>query len=158
MPDAGKVSDERERIIRSANCWQLLNMMTSNFGSLPAGQIMIALTIDIFHRNDYSMTVTELSRATGLPNSSVTRYVSWQLGEGYLEEIIDPDDRRLRRLMQTKKGLAEMAWLDNKLEQVERESDWIAERFDQGMRKANSKKILERMTEAADAAERRFLI
>jgi DNA-binding MarR family transcriptional regulator len=147
---------ERETIVRLANCWQILNMMTSNYGDLPTGQIMVALTIDVFHRNDYLPTATELRQATGLPSSSVSRYVDWQLSEGYLEEIIDPDDRRLRRLMQTKKGAAEMAWLNGELEQVGRTSDWMAKRFEQGIRKGNPKKMLERMADAAGAAERRF--
>jgi DNA-binding MarR family transcriptional regulator len=131
-------------------------MMTSNYGDLPTGQIMVALTIDVFHRNDYLPTATELRQATGLPSSSVSRYVDWQLSEGYLEEIIDPDDRRLRRLMQTKKGAAEMAWLNDELEQVGRTSGWIAKRFEQGIRKGNPKKMLERMAEATGTAERRF--
>ncbi len=146
----------RETIVRLANCWQILNMMTSNYGDLPTGQIMVALTIDIFHRNDYSPTIMELRRATGLPSSSVSRYVDWQLSEGYLEETIDPDDRRSRRLIQTKKGMAEMAWLNSELERVGRTSDWMAKRFEQGIRKGNPKKMLERMAEAAGAAEHRF--
>ena len=157
MSDARTASDERETIVRIADCWQILNMMTSNFGGLPSGQIVTALTIDIFQRNDYSPTVMELCQATGLPSSSISRYVNWQLSEGYLEEVIDPDDRRLRRLIQTKKGKAEMAWLDSKLEELEQGSEWIAKRFDKGITKGDPKKMLEGMAEVSGAAERRFL-
>jgi DNA-binding MarR family transcriptional regulator len=132
-------------------------MMTSNYGGLPTGQIVIALTIDILHRNDYSPTAMELCKATGLPSTNVTRYVNWLLDKGYLEEAIDPIDRRLRRLIQTKMGAAEMGWLDSKLERVGRDSDRIAKRFDKGVLKGDPKKILERMAEITGAAERRFL-
>jgi DNA-binding MarR family transcriptional regulator len=157
MADAETGSHEGETIRRIANCWRILNMMTSNYGGLPTGQIVIALTIDILHRNDYSPTVMEICAATGLPSSNVTRYVNWQLKEGYLDEVIDSNDRRLRRLMQTKKGMAEMAWLDKKLEEIERESQCILKLFEEGRPKANPERMLKQMARLTDEAERRFL-
>jgi DNA-binding MarR family transcriptional regulator len=40
----------------------------------------------------------------------VSRYISWQLREGLLEEAIDPNDRRRRVLLWTEKGEKDWEW------------------------------------------------
>ena len=105
--------------INVATCWRVLHMMVTNYGNHPMGQYLIAFSMNMLHRNGYYPTVDELCRATGIPKSTVSRYVSYQLSHGYLEESIDPQDRRHRRLLQTKKGAEEMRGLSERLDQIE---------------------------------------
>ena len=144
-------------VAKLATCWRILHMMTSSYGNQPTGQVVIALTIHILEKNDYSPTTNEICQATGIPKVSVARYVNWQLKEGLLEEIVDPSDRRLRRLQQTEKGRVEMQWLDSQLDSVWREVSDIAERVEDRQRKADPVKVLERMIEHTRQQQRRVL-
>jgi DNA-binding MarR family transcriptional regulator len=55
-------------------------------------------------------TLTDICRATGLPKSSVSRYIAWQIDQGLAKENVDPNDRRKRYLVQTRKGRTEWHW------------------------------------------------
>jgi DNA-binding MarR family transcriptional regulator len=81
--------------------WRFLHLSVHRVGSLPSGQLLIVFTIIILSDLGYYPTVTELAEITGLPKSSVSRYVSGELNLGYIEEIIDSSDRRRRRLRPT---------------------------------------------------------
>jgi DNA-binding MarR family transcriptional regulator len=143
-------------VARLASCWRILHMMTSSYGSHPTGQIVIALTLAILHRTGYLPTVNEIAAATGIPKSNVSRYITWQLEKGLIEETIDPSNRRLRRLRQTEKGRVEMEWLDSQLGNVWHEISGMTERMKKQQAKADPKKILERMTELTRISERRL--
>jgi DNA-binding MarR family transcriptional regulator len=157
MNDEKVVTISGGEVARLAACWRILHMMTSSYGSHPTGQIVIALTLAILHRTGYLPTVNEIAAATGISKSNVSRYINWQLKNGLIEEIIDPSDRRLRRLQQTEKGRVEMEWLDSQLDNVWHETSGMAERMDKQQAKADSEKILGRMTELSRMAERRLL-
>ena len=90
--------------------WRLLQMNVGRFGSFPTGELLMVLTIVLLADADYYPTVTELSDLTGLPKSTVSRYVSTEMSLGYLEEIIDPRDRRRRLLRVTHMAEDERAW------------------------------------------------
>jgi DNA-binding MarR family transcriptional regulator len=62
------------------------------------------------HDRGMDPTLTDLCKATGLPKATVSRYISWQLREGLLEEAIDPNDRRRRVLLWTEKGEKDWEW------------------------------------------------
>jgi DNA-binding MarR family transcriptional regulator len=156
MNDGKVVATGDSAVARMVACWRILHMMTSSYGSNPTGQIVIALTLAILHRSDYLPTVNEITAATGIPKSSVSRYITWQLKRGLMEEIVDPTDRRLRRLQQTEKGRVEMEWLDSQLEGVWNEIGEIAERTGKLQTKGDPDKILERMNELTRIAERRL--
>ncbi len=98
--------------------WRILHMMVCQYGSHPTGQFLIAFTMNILHERGYSPTINELCRVTGLPISSASRYVSWQISNGYVKEIIDPNDRRKRLLEQTAKGKTEMRQLVRHLDEL----------------------------------------
>ena len=137
-------------------CWRILHLMTSSYGSHPTGQIVIALTLAILHRRGYLPTEKEVAAATGIPSSNVSRYISWQLKKGLLEEIIDPSNRRVRHLRQTKEGRVEMEWLNRQLDNVWHEIDEIAERIIRQQAEDDPEMILGRMTELTRIAERRL--
>ena len=98
--------------------WGFLHMMVSRYGNHPMGQILVALTLNVLHRNGHNPTVDEVCKATGIPKSTVSRYVSWQLGHGFLEEEIDPSDRRHRKLIQTEKAKHAMQLLAARMNNI----------------------------------------
>lgn len=87
--------------------WRLMEMSVHRYGSFPTGQLLIVLTIMLLDRADYHPTVGELAEITRLPKSTVSRYVSAEMNNGYLEERIDPEDRRRRRLHPTDRAREE---------------------------------------------------
>jgi DNA-binding MarR family transcriptional regulator len=54
----------------------------------------------------------ELSEALSVPVSTATRMVDWQVANGYVERLSDPDDRRIVRLGLTPVGRRLLRTLD----------------------------------------------
>ncbi len=79
------------------------------------------LTIVLLADLGYHPTVTELAEITGLPKSTISRYVSFEMSAGFLEEYIDPSDRRRRMLRPTSKGAAEREWHRGQIRQAYRD-------------------------------------
>lgn len=98
--------------------WRLLEVAVHRYGSYPTGQLLTVITIVLLDNADYHPTVGELARITRLPKSTVSRYVSAEMNKGYLEEIIDPADRRRRRLHPTPQALEEHKWHRNKVREI----------------------------------------
>jgi DNA-binding MarR family transcriptional regulator len=98
--------------------WRILHLLTSRYGNHPMGQLLVALTMVFLNERGMPPTLTDLCDATGLPKASVSRYVSWQLSEGLVKESVDPNDRRRRLLVQTRKGKAEWRWQTKQLEKL----------------------------------------
>jgi DNA-binding MarR family transcriptional regulator len=90
--------------------WRLVQLAVHRYGSHPTGELLIVLTIVLLDQAGYNPTVTELADITNLPKSSVSRYVSTEMSAGYLEEVIDPRDRRRRLLRPTKLAIDEQKW------------------------------------------------
>ena len=90
--------------------WRLVQMSVHRYGSHPTGELLIVLTIMLLDQAGYNPTVTELAEITNLPKSSVSRYVSTEMTAGYLEEVIDPRDRRRRLLRPTDRAREEQKW------------------------------------------------
>lgn len=88
--------------------WRLVQMAVHRYGSHPTGELLIVLTIVLLDRAGYNPTVTELAEITNLPKSSVSRYVSTEMANGFLEEVIDSRDRRRRLLQPSAQGRAEL--------------------------------------------------
>ena len=87
--------------------WRILHFHVARYGSVPTGQFLVGHTIVLLNELGRHATVAELTKATGLPQTSVSRYVADQIDQGYLEEVIDPEDRRRRLLYMTAEGHAE---------------------------------------------------
>ena len=66
----------------------------------------------------HAPTVTELCEATGLPKSSISRYIAAQMEQGVIHETIDPSDRRRRMLTQTDAGRAERQWQIRQMREI----------------------------------------
>jgi len=76
-------------------------------------------------------TMGELSEALAVPVSTATRMVDWQVANGYVERLSDPDDRRVVRLALTPAGRRLLRTLDTFLkERTER----VLRRFPAGER------------------------
>lgn len=101
--------------------WRWLNLSVHRYGSTPTGQVLTVLTIVLLADLGYHPTVTELAEITGLPKSTVSRYVSFEMSAGFLEEYIDPNDRRRRMLRPTTKATDEREWHRGQIRQVYRE-------------------------------------
>ncbi len=108
MTDAGKTSSIFTPAGQMAFLWRFLHLSVGRYGNQPLGQFLVVLTMVFLHDRGMYPTLTDLCKATGLPKATVSRYISWQLREGLLEEAIDPNDRRRRVLLLTEKG--EKAW------------------------------------------------
>ena len=98
--------------------WRILQMMITRYGNHPMGQVLVVVTMIFLNDRGMPPTMSQLCEATGLPKASVSRYVSTQIKDGLVEEIIDPDDRRRRLLVQTDKGKAEWRWQMEQLDQI----------------------------------------
>ena len=60
----------------------------------------------IFSQGPGSLTMGELSQALDVPLSTATRIADWMVGNGYVERLPDPDDRRVVRVALTPAGQA----------------------------------------------------
>jgi len=101
--------------------WRWLNLSVHRYGSTPTGQTLAVLTIVLLSDLGYHPTVTELAEITGLPKSTISRYVSFEMSAGFLEEYIDPADRRRRMLRPTAAAAAEREWHRGQIRQAYRE-------------------------------------
>lgn len=99
-------SPEAQQII----IWRVLQMLLARYGSVPLGQMLVSMTTVVLNELGRAPTVTELCEATGLPKSSISRYISAQMAQDLITETIDPQDRRRRMLGQTDAGKAERRW------------------------------------------------
>ena len=93
-----------------ATCWRMIYMGVHRYNSRPAGELLTVMTIAVLDKAGYAPTVSELADLTGLAKSNVSRYVSRQIDGGFIEEFIDPEDRRRRRLRATNAGISEANW------------------------------------------------
>jgi len=90
--------------------WRVIHMYMARYGSIPLGQMLVELTTLVLNELGRPPTVTDLCDATGLPKSSISRYISAQMKQGMVAEVIDPSDRRRRKLVMTDKGKDERRW------------------------------------------------
>ncbi len=98
--------------------WRLMEMSVHRYGSFPTGQLFVVLTIMLLDRADYHPTIGELAEITRLPKSTVSRYVSIEMSNGFLEEVIDPEDRRRRRMHPTRLARKEQEWHQQKVREI----------------------------------------
>jgi len=101
-----------------AALWKFLQLSVHRYGSGLTGEVLVVMTIVILDRADRHPTISELASITGLPKSNVSRYVSRQLEVGHLTEVIDNQDRRVRRLYPTKEGRKEQEWISQQVSDV----------------------------------------
>ncbi len=90
--------------------WRIMHLYMSRYGSIPIGQMLVELTTVVLNELGRPPTVTDLCEATGLPKSSISRYISAQMTANMVTEIIDPQDRRRRKLVLTDAGKSERRW------------------------------------------------
>lgn len=90
--------------------WRIMHLYMSRYGSIPIGQMLVELTTVVLNELGRPPTVTDLCDATGLPKSSISRYISTQMKAEMVAEVIDPQDRRRRKLVLTEKGKDERRW------------------------------------------------
>ena len=101
-----KASPEAQMVI----FWRIMHLYMSRYGSIPLGQMLVELTTVVLNELGRPPTVTDLCEATGLPKSSISRYISAQMAANMVAEVIDPNDRRRRKLVLTEKGQDERRW------------------------------------------------
>ena len=98
--------------------WRFVEMVVHRYGSSPTGALLTVLTVSLLDQVDYHPTIGELARITRLPKSTVSRYVSTEMNLGFLEEVIDPEDRRRRRLHTTEKARVEREWVKKRIMEI----------------------------------------
>jgi DNA-binding MarR family transcriptional regulator len=130
--------------------WRILHMMIARYGNNPMGQTLVVLTMVFLNDRGMPPTMSQLCEATGLPKASVSRYVSAQIREGLVEEIIDPADRRRRLLVQTEKGKAEWRWQLEQLGRIFVETDSRVNQIDIDASERDPERLLARMKRTVD--------
>ena len=103
-----------------ATFWRMVYMSVHRYDSNTTGELLTVMTIALLRQADYKPTSADLVEITGLPKSSVSRYVSRQMRKGYVTEVVDPEDRRRRRLTPTTKGRKEEQWHQNQTQELAR--------------------------------------
>ena len=98
--------------------WRFVEMVVHRYGSSPTGALLTVLTVSLLDQVDYHPTIGELASITRLPKSTVSRYVSTEMNLGFLEEVIDPEDRRRRRLHTTEKARVEREWVKKRIMEI----------------------------------------
>ena len=98
--------------------WRVMHMYMHRYGSIPLGQMLVEMTTIVLNELGRPPTVTDLCETTGLPKSSISRYISAQMNQRMIEELIDPNDRRRRKLVLTDKGRAERSWQIREIRKV----------------------------------------
>jgi DNA-binding MarR family transcriptional regulator len=127
--------------------WRILHLLTARYGNHPMGQLLVALTMVFMNERGTPPTMTEICAATGLPKSSVSRYVSWQIEQGLAREEVDPNDRRRRRLVQTPKVKAEWRWQVKQIGQLFDEISELDNSFRLSSDRPGAEDLLERLIE-----------
>ncbi len=136
--------------------WRILHLMIARYGNHPMGQALVALTMVFLNERGMPPTLTDLCEATGLPKASVSRYVTWQLSQGLVKETIDPNDRRRRLLVQTRKGKAEWRWQTQQLEKLFGEVGDLDEKMRSEGDQRDADEILETMKDLTRNAPKRI--
>lgn len=110
--------------------WRIMHMFMSRYGSIPLGQMLVDLTTLVLNELGRPPTVTDLCDSTGLPKSSISRYVSAQMAQDMISEVIDSEDRRRRKLVLTDKGRHERQWQIKEIRSIlEEVQSWDAKRI-----------------------------
>jgi len=109
--------------------WRVLQLFLARYGSIPLGQLLVSMTTVVLNELGRAPTVTELCEATGLPKSSISRYISTAMEQDMVSETIDSEDRRRRMLGQTEAGKEERRWQLRQIRKIlESAADWDRER------------------------------
>jgi DNA-binding MarR family transcriptional regulator len=93
-----------------ATFWRMIYMSVHRYHSSSTRELLTVMTITLLVKTGHNPTISELTEITGLPKSSLSRYVSRQIKSGFLTEVLDPQDRRRHCLYPTKKGQKEEDW------------------------------------------------
>jgi DNA-binding MarR family transcriptional regulator len=94
--------------IHAAFCYMVMGMR--RYDTTGAGELLTVITINLLDKAGYNATISELVEITGLPESSVSRYVSRRIQAGLLTQVLDTQDRRRRHLSLTDEGRKEEKW------------------------------------------------
>jgi DNA-binding MarR family transcriptional regulator len=109
--------------------WRILQLFLSRYGSIPLGPLLVSMTTVVLNELGRAPTVTELCEATGLPKSSISRYISTAMEQDMVTETIDTEDRRRRMLGQTEAGKNERRWQVRQIRKIlEEAADWDRQR------------------------------
>lgn len=101
-----------------ATFWRLMDLAVHRYGSYPTGQLLTVLTLLLLYRVGHHPTVGELARITRLPKSTISRYVSTEMSNGFVEERIDSQDRRRRLLYPSDHALKELQWHSEQVQEI----------------------------------------
>ena len=101
-----------------AALWRFLQLAVHKYGTGLTGEVLVVMTIVILDRAGYRPTIAEITKLTGLPKSTVSRYISNQFSVGHLTEEIDSKDRRRRVLLPTEAGKREINWISKQVSKV----------------------------------------
>ena len=91
--------------------WAMLSFHTHRFGGRPISEMLVSWTMIILMDRGYAPTIADIAKATGVPRPTVSRYVAHQIEQGWIEERVNPDQRRRRELFWTETGVSGMEFI-----------------------------------------------
>ncbi len=91
--------------------WLAVAFHAHRFGGRPIGEVLCSWTTILLLDRGLRPTVAEIARASGLPRSTVSRYVSHTIEQGWAEERVHSGDRRRRELHLTESGERELEFI-----------------------------------------------
>jgi len=91
--------------------WAILSFHAHRFSGRPIAEMLVSWTTIMLMDRGYAPTIGDLSKATGIPRPTVSRYVNHQIEEGWAEERVNPANRRRRELFLTEAGVREMEFI-----------------------------------------------
>lgn len=103
-----------------ATFWRMIYMGVNRYASYPTGELLVVMTIVLLDMAGYKPTISDLVDITGLNKSNVSRYVSRQIKNGFMTDVINPQDRRRRRYCPTPKGKNEAEWHQSRTLEIAR--------------------------------------
>lgn len=124
--------------------WAGMRFHVHRMGQTPIAQALVGWTNTILLHRGFHPTVMDLSRATGLPRSTVSRYIDAIISDGIVEERVNPNDRRRRELYLTRKGADELAHIADAFQSVFR---YVLDLHETQGSSDSGAEVLERMTE-----------
>jgi DNA-binding MarR family transcriptional regulator len=88
----------------------MVYMSVHKYDTNSTSELLTVMTIALLDKAGYNPTFSDLFEITGLPKANITRYMSRQVKDGFMTDVIDPQDRRRRFYRPTSKGKKEEQW------------------------------------------------
>jgi len=93
---------------QSAWFWAMLRCHAHRFAGRPIAEVLVFWTTILLLDGGARPTIGDIAKASGVPRPTVSRYIDRTIQRGWVEERVNPRDRRRRELHLAEKGVKEL--------------------------------------------------